>query len=179
GVCPQRRAVRQARLHARHILGHAGGLHRIDRRHPAGAGTVYALCGGGRRHLYDRGREIHLGQWLLLVARRLGIRAADRLLRAFLPERRRRRWVARPRDRTRTLIEPFSVDRALSKKGRRRRAHRQVHNPLLASRAPSASASSFAHVIDGWTRRWNGPWAKPQSGPASPFSRPRSRGKRT
>src|SRR5262249_49078426 len=90
GVCPQRRAVRQARLHARHILGHAGGLHRIDRRHPAGAGTVYALCGGGRRHLHDRGREIHLGQGLFLVARRVGISAADRPLRGVLSDSRRR-----------------------------------------------------------------------------------------
>jgi uncharacterized membrane protein YphA (DoxX/SURF4 family) len=29
----------------------------------------------------------------------------------------------------------------------------QFHNCLLARRAPSASASSFAHMIDGWTRR--------------------------
>src|SRR5262252_11233790 len=80
-------------------------MHGIDRRHPAGAGTVYALCGGGRRHLHDRGREIHLGEGVLLDAGRLGIRAADRLLCAVLSHPRRRRLVARPRDRTRTLIE--------------------------------------------------------------------------
>ena len=54
----------------------------------------------------------------------------------------------------------------------RRRAIR--HSSLLASRAPSASASSFAHMMLGCTRRWNGPWAKPQSVPAMTFSRPTS-----
>ena len=39
----------------------------------------------------------------------------------------------------------------------------------------AASASSFAHMIVGWTRRWNGPCAKPQSVPAMTFSRPTRR----
>src|SRR5262245_32507701 len=72
---------------------------------PSWCWDCYALCGGGRRHLHDRGREIHLGEGLFLDAGRLGIRAADRLLRAVLSHPRRRRLVARPRDRTRTLIE--------------------------------------------------------------------------
>ena len=32
-------------------------------------------------------------------------------------------------------------------------ADRQLHSSLLARRAPCASASSFAHMIEGWTRR--------------------------
>jgi hypothetical protein len=42
----------------------------------------------------------------------------------------------------------------------------------LAIRAPATRASSFAHMMLGWTRRMNGPWAKPQSVLASTFSRP-------
>src|SRR5258707_6145513 len=42
---------------------------------------------------------------------------------------------------------------AVEERTERRRAEPQVHNSLLASRAPSASASSFAHMIEGWTRR--------------------------
>src|SRR5581483_3982385 len=49
----------------------------------------------------------------------------------------------------------------------------QDHSSLLASSAPCASDSSFAHMIDGCTRRWNGPCANPQSVPAITFSRPR------
>jgi pimeloyl-ACP methyl ester carboxylesterase len=56
---------------------------------------------------------------------------------------------------------------------RRHRALRHVQSCCVASRAPSASDSSFAHMIDGCTRRWNGPCAKPQSVPAMTFSRPR------
>jgi putative oxidoreductase len=33
------------------------------------------------------------------------------------------------------------------------RSDRQLHSSLLARRAPCASASSFAHMIEGWTRR--------------------------
>ena len=42
------------------------GLHRIHRRHPAGAGAVHPLRRGRRGDLHDRGGEIHLGQGLLL-----------------------------------------------------------------------------------------------------------------
>ena len=49
----------------------------------------------------------------------------------------------------------------------------ELHNSPRARRAPSASDSSFAHMIEGCTRRWNGPCAKPQSVPAITFSRPR------
>src|SRR5262249_29075084 len=87
------------------------------------AGTVYSLCGGCRCHLHDRGREIHVGEGLFLDARRLGIRAADRLLRAVVPDPRRRRLVARPHDRTRTLIERPShpSERSVSIIGKARR----------------------------------------------------------
>ena len=47
----------------------------------------------------------------------------------------------------------FSIDRILSKTALTAPADRQFHSSLLARRAPCASASSFAHMIDGWTRR--------------------------
>ena len=42
----------------------------------------------------------------------------------------------------------------------------------VAIRAPSASASSFAHWMLGCTRRTNAPWAKPQSVPRHHSLRP-------
>lgn len=50
---------------------------------------------------------------------------------------------------------------------------------LLASSAPSTSALSFAHWIDGCTLALKGPWEKPQSVPASTFYRPTSPANRT
>ncbi len=53
------------------------------------------------------------------------------------------------------------------------------HSSFVAIRAPSASASSFAHTIVGCTRLVNGVCAKPQSVPAMTFSRPTSLARRT
>ena len=53
------------------------------------------------------------------------------------------------------------------------------HSLSVASRAPSASASSFAHWIVGWTRRTKAPCANPQSVPPITFSRPTSFASRT
>ena len=53
------------------------------------------------------------------------------------------------------------------------------HSLRVASRAPSTSAPSLAHWIDGCTRLVNGPWAKPQSVPAMTWSRPTRLASRT
>src|SRR5260370_33045460 len=42
---------------------------------------------------------------------------------------------------------------------------RYPHSSFVASFAPSTSASNFAHMMLGWTRRYIGLWAKPQSVP--------------
>jgi hypothetical protein len=51
-------------------------------------------------------------------------------------------------------------------------ATRRGQKAFDASRAPSTSARSLAHMIDGCTRCTNGPCAKPQSVPATTLSRP-------
>src|SRR5262245_33082105 len=58
-------------------------------------------------------------------------------------------------------------------------AERRPHSSWLASRAPSASDLSFAHVMVGCTRCANGLCAKPQSVPPMRFSRPTIRASRT
>ena len=52
-------------------------------------------------------------------------------------------------------------------------AHR--HSRAEASRAPSTSASNFAHMMVGCWRWKSAPWAKPQSAPAMTRSRPTRR----
>ena len=70
-----------------------------------------------------------------------------------------------------------ALERSTTASARRARASEAMRRrgaPELAraSCAPSARAASLAHWISGWTRRTKAPWAKPQSVPASTFSRP-------
>src|SRR6516164_5905144 len=53
-----------------------------------------------------------------------------------------------------------------------RKTHSLQYNSLLAIRAPSASACSFAHTMLAWISFELAKVAKPQSEPAITFSRP-------
>ena len=56
-----------------------------------------------------------------------------------------------------------------------RKERRYPKAPYSQARRPATNASSFAPMIDGRNRRWNGPGEKPQSVPAITFSRPTKR----
>src|SRR5262249_58372746 len=82
------------------------------------------------------------------------------------------------RPRAADFVEP----RLAAGRGARLAARRFApfrHSSLLARRAPSTSASSFAHMICGCTRAKYVTCAKPQSVLAITFSLPTSRARRT